>query len=138
MISLETVRQTIASNFQTAHTVGYSTTLVNYPNLVVVDLERQEDPFVSVEIELERTPQAAIGEREILVHGDLRAYFYYRIGTGTSDSLTYADALNEQLGMQLLGEIYFQAVQTMRVHTFPGWEGLMCMFSFDVVAGIDC
>lgn len=138
MISLEEVRQTAIGHFNTAHNVSYAGTLVNYPNLVVVDLEHQVVPFVSVEINFRNTSQSELGQKEILAQGELVAYFYVRDGEGSAAGLRYADELNELLGMELKGEIYYQAASVLDVVTFPGWKGKMIAFKFDVVRGVDC
>lgn len=138
MISLEEIRQTVIASFKAAHEVSYSGTLVNYPNFVVVDLENQKAPFVSVELELTDTSQSALGEREITGQGVLRVYFYYRDGTGMSGSFSYADSLNNNLGMTWLAGIYYQAANVLDVVSFPGWAGKLLEFKFDVVDGVEC
>jgi len=129
---LEDVRQAVISAFQTAHAVSYSATKVNYPNLVVVDLEHQVAPFVSVELDLSKVTRAALADTELLVPGVLQVYFYYREGTGTSGALRYTDSLNTNLCMRQHGAIYYHAVKPMPVTTFPAWVGLLNYIKFDL------
>ena len=131
---LEDVRASVLGAFQTAHAVGYAATKVNYPNLVVVDLEHQRDPFVSVELDLSKVEKAALGDTELLVPGVLQVYFYYREGTGTSGAFSYTDSLNTNLCMQQHGAIYYHVVKPMPVTTFPAWVGLLNYIKFDVSA----
>ncbi len=138
MLSLEEVRQVVMTTFKSVHDVYYPTMLVNYPNFVVVDLEHQIDPFITVELDFDKTPQAALGEKEINVHGTLIVYFYYRIGTGMSGAYDYTDTLNEYLGMSLIDSIKYQAVSVNNIVSFPGWEGVMNSVVFDVVKGLEC
>jgi len=135
MISLEEVRQTVIGAFQTIHE-AHSSLLVNYPNFVVVDIEHQKDPFISVELDLKDISQAAIGERELLIPGILRVYFYYRDGQGSSGSYSYTDMLNTYLGMTQIDAIWYHAAKPMTVKTFPGWLGTMNTLRFDVVKGL--
>lgn len=138
MISIEEVRQESLIAFKAVHDANFPSTLVNYPNHVVVDIEKQSDPFVSVSLDLTGMERAAIGEREILVPGSLNVYFYYRTGTGTSDAYTYSDMLNQYLGMTQVGALQFRAVQLITVQTFPEWEGLLNTIRFDVVKALAC
>ena len=138
MISLEEVRSTVVAAFKSAHEVSYSGVLVNYPNYVVVDLEHQRAPFVSIEMELTDTSQAAIGEREITAQGVLRVYYYYRDGTGMSGAFSYIDAMNDNLGMMWLGGVYYQSAKVLDVVSFPGWKGKLLEFKFAVVDGVEC
>jgi len=138
MISLEEVRQTVISSFQAIHEVYYPSTLVDYPNYQVVDIERQTAPFIKVELMFDETPRAALGERDILVKGTLYAYFYFRKGAGLSGAYSYTDMLNEYLAMTLTAGIQYQAVRTVNIENFPGWKGVMNGITFDVVSGPDC
>lgn len=128
----------MVSTFKAAHEVSFSGTLVNYPNYVVVDLEHQRVPFVSIEIELTDTSMSALGEREITAQGVLRVYYYYREGTGMSGAFSYTDVLNDQLGMTWLAGVYYQAANVLDVVSFPGWVGKLLEFKFDVVDGVEC
>lgn len=138
MISLEEVRQAVIGNFQTVHEAQYPTTLAEYPNFSVVDIEHQKEPFVKVELDLKDIEQAAIGERELLVPGVLRVYFYYREGQGMSGAYSYTDALNTYLGMTQIGAIWYHAAKPMNIKTFPGWEGCLNTIKFDVVKNLVC
>jgi len=138
MISLEEVRQSIISTFKGIHDAGYSSTLVNYPNYVVVDLEHQRDPFVSVELETAKIDKGGVGEREIFVRGILRVYYYYRDGTGVANAYTYTDYLNNYLSMTLVGAIQYEAIDVLNVVSFPGWKGCMNSVPFSVVKGLNC
>lgn len=136
MISLEEVRQTVIGSFKTVHEAHYPSMLVNYPNFVVVDIEHQKNPFISVELDLKDVEQSAIGERDLLVPGTLRVYFYYRVGQGMSGAYSYTDTLNNYIGMSQIGAIWYHAAKPMTVKTFPGWEGCMNTIKFDVVKGL--
>ncbi len=138
MISVEEVRQEIISVFKTAHDIAYPSILVNYPNYLVVDLEHQEDPFVSVGLDLNETPVAALGEREILVNGTLILYYYYREGSGVAGAFSYTDFINSELGMRLENAIQYHAVKSLGIQSFPGWGGRMNSLPFDVVRSIAC
>jgi hypothetical protein len=131
---LEDVRQSVIGAFQTAHAVSYSATKVNYPNLVVVDLEHQAAPFVSVELDLSAVTKAALGDSELLVPGVLQVYFYYRQGTGTLDAFKYTDSMNANLCMRQIGSVYYHAVKPIPVTTFPAWVGMLNYIKFDVSA----
>ena len=107
--------------------------LVNYPNILVVDIEHQLDPFVSVDLEFRDTSRAAMGEREIYGHGALIVYYYFQDNTGTAGATQYADFLNANIAMQEVGSIAYQAVKCVDIRTFPGWVGKMNTIVFDVV-----
>ncbi len=138
MISLDDVREETLTVFKAVHDAYHPTVLVNYPNFVVVDIENQEDPFVSVELSMVNSVQAAMGEREILVPGTLTATYYFREGKGLSSAYVYTDTLNNYIGMTQVGALYFHAVQPMDVQTFPGWKGVMNSIRFDVVKELLC
>ncbi len=138
MILVEEVRQEIISTFKAAQDTAYPSMLVNYPNYLVVDLEHQEEPFVTVGLDLVETPVAALGEREILVKGTLILYYYYREGTGVSSAFTYTDFINAELGMKLVNAIQYHAVKSNTFQAYPGWGGRMTVLSFDVVSSVSC
>lgn len=136
--SLEEVRQSVMTTFKTAHQANYPTTLVNYPNLVVVDLEHQKDPFVSLRLSLSDTSRTAIGEEEIYVNGTLEVYFYYREGTGTAHAANYTDMLNTTISMNIFDSLGYREVKPINIKSFPGWEGCLNSIEFDLVAGPTC
>lgn len=138
MTSTETVRQTVIAAFKAVHEANYSSTPVNYPNYVVVDLEHQALPFVSVEFSIDESDRAALGERDIFVQGTLRVYYYFRDGGGLDGAYSYTDMLNEYLGMTQADSISYRAVQTLNISSFPGWQGVMNAIKFDVVAVPSC
>ena len=138
MISLEEVRQVVVGAFQTFQNANYPSMLVNYPNFVVVDLEHQELPFISLDIEFNETAQAALGEQEIFVRGRLNIYYYYRTGGGVSGSYSYTDALNSNLGMSMIDGVRYEATQVVNVVSFPGWKGCMNTIPFVIVEGVVC
>ena len=138
MIKLEEVRQTLVSTIQSVHAANYPTILVNYPNNLVVDIEHQELPFVSVELSFDDTPRAALGEKEILVTGAARLIYYHREGKGFQGAFSYTDMLNEHLALQLTDSIQYDACQVITIKTFPGWVGEMNSIRFNVVQGLGC
>ncbi len=138
MISIEEVRQEVTAAFKAIHDANYPTILVNYPNFVVVDIERQEDPFVSLELDLSQLERSAIGERELLIPGVLHVNHYFREGTGTSSTTLYTTMLNEYLGMTQVGALQFQVARPISIQTFPGWLGTMNSIGFDVVPSLSC
>lgn len=138
MISLEEVRQTVINAFQTAHAISYSGTLVNFPNYVVVDLENQKNPFVSVDLSIDKSERLAIGEVDIFVQGTLRAYYYFREGKGLSNAYTYTDMLNNELCLREVDSVNYHAVDTSNVISFPGWQGVMNSVKFDIVMSGSC
>jgi len=138
MISLEEVRQSVVAAFKDVHDTHYSSTLVNYPNFTVVDLEHQTDPFVNVELDFTNTEQAALGEKEIYVHGILYVTFYFRDGSGMSGAYSYTDMLNQYLGMSVFNSIGYQAAKVINIQTFPGWQGSMNQIPFDIVTEANC
>ena len=133
MIQLEDIRQSVMGTFQTAQAGVYPSMLVNYPNIIVVDIEHQLDPFISVDLEFRDISRAAMGEREIFGHGALIVYYYFQDNTGTSAALQYADFLNANIAMQEINSVAYQAVQSIDIRTFPGWAGKMNTIIFDVV-----
>ena len=135
MNNLEEVRQVVIGAFKTAHGVSYSTTLVNYPNFVVVDIENQVDPFVSVELDLRKVERSSIGEKDTWIEGTVSAIFYFREGKGSSGSLEYTDMLNNSIAMETINNIYYDVIRPLNVVTFPGWKGVMNDIKFKVVDG---
>ena len=135
---LEDVRQSVVGAFKSVQDAYYPTTLVNYPNITVVDLEHQVDPFVSLSLDLSKATRAALADKELLVPGVLEVYFYFREGTGTQESTIYTDKLNEHLCMQQNGAIYYHAVKPMRVTTFPAWVGTLNYIRFDISSALLC
>jgi len=134
MIDLEEVRQTVVAAFKTAHEVSYSATLVNYPNFVVVDLERQVEPFVSLELDI-KAERSSIGEKILWVEGTLSPIFYYRDGKGYSGAVEYTDMLISSLSMKTIDNVYYDVVMPLNIITFPGWKGLMNNIKFKIVDG---
>jgi len=137
MISVEEVRQEILTAFKTIHDAN-SSYLVNYPNLKIVDIERQRDPFVEVELDFTGITHAAIGEKEILIPGFFNVYFNYRNGTGTSASTLYTDILNQHLSLEQFGDIQFGENKPMSVEFIPGWQGVMNNIRFDITQNPSC
>jgi len=135
---IEDVRQSVMQSFGDVHGIYYPTTMVNYPNITVVDIEHQVEPFVSISLDLSKVEKAALGDKELLVPGVLEVYFYYREGTGTQDSMIYTDTLNAHLCMQQVGAIYYHAAKPMRVTTFPAWVGTLNYIKFDVSSALAC
>jgi len=133
MLLLEEVRQTVVGAFKTVHDAHYPTTLVNYENFSVVDIEHQEAPFVNLELNFSSTDQAAMGVREIYVSGILSATFYYQEGHGRQGALSYTDMLNQYLCMQSFDGVHYRAVKPYQVVTFPGWVGTMNNIQFELV-----
>ena len=134
MNNLEEVRQVVIGAFKTAHGVSYSTTLVNYPNFVVVDLERQEDPFVSLELSI-KPERAAVGEMDTWIEGTVSVIYYFREGQGSSGAYEYTDMLNNSLAMETINDVYYDVIQPFNVVSFPGWKGVMNEMKFKVVDG---
>ena len=64
---LEDVRQSVVGAFKSVQDTYYPTTLVNYPNITVVDLEHQVDPFVSLSLDLSKATQAALADKVLIV-----------------------------------------------------------------------
>ncbi len=133
MVYLEDVRKSVMSTFHAAHIINYSATPVNYPNLLVVDIEHQLDPFVSVDLEFRNTSRASLGEREIFVNGALIVYYYCQDNTGSTAAMQYSDFLNDSIAMRVIDSVAYQAVQVVDIVTFPGWVGKMNTLVFDVV-----
>jgi hypothetical protein len=129
---LEDVRKSVIQTFKDVQGLYYPAMSVNYPNLTVVDIEHQADPFVSVSLDLSKVERAALGDKELLVPGVLEVYYYFREGTGTSSALNYTDTLNAYLCMQQIGDIYYHAVKPMNVKTFPAWVGVLNYIRFDI------
>lgn len=138
MILFDEVRREVFAAIKAAHEANYPAMKANYPNLTVVDIEHQEDPFISVELDLSGVRRTALGEREMLVPGRVDVNYYYREGTGSSGAWAYADTLNDILGMVQIGSILFRNVQPIQIQTFPGWKGLQCGLMFDIVPALAC
>lgn len=133
MIQLEDVRQSVITTFKSYHDAINPTVLVNYPNYTVVDIERQKDPFVNVELDLNDTPRAALGEKEILVRGVLHVYYYFRDGSGMAGAYEYADSLNQYISMSLVDSVQYEEVKGYDIQTFPGWKGRLNSIKFNIV-----
>lgn len=129
---LNDVRVAVMSAFQAAHTTTYPLIKVDYPNVSVVDIEHQTDPFVRLHLDLSGIERAAMGDLELLVPGMLSVYFYYKEGTGTLASTQYTDMLNARLGLHQIGHLFFHVVKPIEIKTFPGWVGTMNYIKFDV------
>ncbi len=139
MISFEYVRQKIIAMFKTAHDANYPSTLVNYPNFIVVDLDHQKDPFASVHLSIERqTKQLALGVKELHVIGMLSVSYYFLEGKGLSGAYSYVDMLNTAIGLKNVDGIVYSMADPVNIKTFPGWEGLLSNISFQVPMGADC
>lgn len=137
MISLEEVRREVVGMFKRVHETFYSEIKVNYPDYVIIDIERQKDPFVSVDIDLSGVKRAAYGEREILVPGHLEVFFYSRLNTGMAESLKYTDMLTENLSQLQVGSVCYGALSPRQVQTFPDWKGVKNVIRFDIVAPLN-
>ena len=122
MTSLDEIRQAVVAAFKAVHEAYYPTTPVNYPGWAVVDVERQTEPFVSLELDLTGIDQAALGETELRVPAAIMVYFHYREGKGMSGSLLYTDMLNAYLGQTQVGSIRYQVAKPIQVSLLKGWE----------------
>ena len=136
--AINDIRDSVLGVFKVAHLAEYSTTLVNFPNKVVVDIEKQKDPFVSVDLDFERIEQSALGEDDILAIGALQVYFYFREGTGVMEAFKYYDSISAAIANQVNDSLFFEPAQIITVQTFPGWVGKMCTFRFQLVEGVSC
>ena len=131
-VLLEDVRQAVMTDFKAVHTAYYPTIKVDYPNLRVVDIETQRDPFVKLSLDLSGIERAALGESELLVPGELSVYFYFREDTGTSAATKYTDMLNTYLGLKQVKFIFYHEAKPFNIKTFPGWLGVLNYIKFDV------
>lgn len=132
MTLLNEVRHEVISAFQGVHEAHYPDIKVNYPNLNIVDIEHQKDPFVTIVLDLSASQRAALGETELLVPGYLFVYYFFLKNTGTSGAYGYVDMLNTYIGMQQIGPITYDAVQPTSVESTPGWNEMMCAIRFDI------
>ena len=133
MISLEEVRQVVTAEFKRVHEISYSATLVNYENVVVVDIEHQSEPFVSFSMAFDDTSRFAIGETERFAIGRLSPIFYYQEGGGGQGKFDYMDILSNELCFQTLNSIYYDKLDPTPVKNLPGWAGAMGQITFHVV-----
>lgn len=132
MTALNDVRSAVISAFKTVHDAHAPTVKVNYPNLVVVDIEHQTDPFVTLSLDTQGITRAALGETELLVPGFLFVYYYFLENTGTASAYSYTDMLNTYLCMRQVGSIAYGPARPIMIETFPGWKGFMNSIKFDV------
>ena len=130
MISLNDVRKNLISEFKVVHEAHYPNLLVNYPNFVVVDIEVQTDPFVSVGIYFDNVDQAVLGEDELDVTGRLAVSYYFRQGVGTKSAYDYTDMLNNHLAMRKIGGLWVSPAKPFNISTYPGWNGILNSMRF--------
>ena len=131
MSTLESIRQSLISVFKTAHDALYPGVLCNYPNHAVVDIDRQRDPFVSVELVFQGAEQAMLGDSDTEAHGIMSVTFYVQDGDGMKSASEYADAIMQELAAQYASSgVFVFAPSIHTVRTFEGWSGLMLAFRF--------
>jgi len=128
--SLELVRQAVTQDFKAFHETYFPDLLVNYENYVVVDIEHQTEPFVSLELKFDPS-FSGLGMQDIDISGEMYAVYYYQQGKGGQGKLEYTDQLNSILGMKVSANgIYYREVVPTPVTTFPGWQGWMNRMKF--------
>jgi len=130
MKALNDVRKSLLSAFQSFHEANYPELKVNYPNLVVVDIEHQLDPFISLEIHFDNLDQATLHDDELEITGRFVVYYYFRFGKGTQGALEYTDALNQQFCQRIVGELWLRPARPYNISTFPGWSGVLNSIPF--------
>ena len=142
MNSLDEVRGIIITKFLTAHNKEHSSVLVDLPNLPIVDIDNQKEPWIKVELYLPNTELACLEGEDFEVDIDGRFYvtYYAPKGAGTKAMSQYTDMLITEMGLQLTEGISFGPVQTSPVWNMnlKNWEGNMNTLTFFTVANKMC
>ena len=133
MISLEEIRQTVATTFKTLHDANYGAVPVNWPNFYVVDTEHMPETYVSVQLSLGRPVEMAdVRGTEAIVKGELLISFLRREGAGLTGSSAYSDMLLQNICFKKLSGIYYQGLRILSVSPHPGVVGEMNVIAFCV------
>lgn len=126
----EQLRKSITAQLVEFFGEKFPTTAVNYPNRLVVDIEKHREPFITVEFLFSGVDQITVGKEQIVPEGSLNLYLYYLKNTGISAGTTFADEVIERFNSVVFGDTSFGKVKTNKVQTFPGWEGLLARIPF--------
>ena len=126
----EDLRQKLMGAYSSAHDVSYPTLPVNYPGKILYDPGERPDPFVVVAIRFDKPKQMNLGQRDLKVSGDLMVQYFYRPGTGFSQSTEFSDFLLDKLSMRTISGIVFKELATYNDAGMEGWEGTLNVVPF--------
>lgn len=131
MKSIEEVRQAVMSLFKTVHTANHSALVVNYPNLVAVDLEHLTGPFISVEITAGETAELdSLGEDDVLIEGTIFINYLLPSGKGTAGAAAYSDTLKNNMCNRKIAGVVYGPLRVFSVSPYPGIVGQSNKISF--------
>jgi len=129
---IEEVRSTVMSLFKSLHTGAYPAMLVNYPNLLAVDIEHQTDPFISVEITAGETSDIDYlgSEGDVIIEGSILINYLIPLGKGTTGAASYSDLLKNNIANKRLSGITYGPLRVFSVSPYPGIVGQCNKISF--------
>jgi len=129
-MTFEEFRETIIGLFQTAHSGSYPTTLVDYPNRPVVDIEAQKLPWVRVELAINNQKQLCFGQSFTRVSGWLYVATNVLTGDGTKWQTQYTDFLDTNFSLKVLEEITFKEIVPLPGVSYPAWHTVRNVLPF--------
>lgn len=136
-VTFDAVRAEVLSAVVGVVAASYPSTIFVPPNYAHVDLEKQEDPWVTVEMDMSTYPGGGIGD-ELEVIGDLWVSWVFRKNTGMNGSAEFTDTLASNLSNTRIGGISYGFMRVMRTDPFTGWRGTTHRIPFQTVRNSVC
>jgi hypothetical protein len=121
-MTFEEFRETIMAAFKAAHEAQYLTTLVDYPNRPIVDIETQSTPWVRLELAINTNKQMCFGSDITRVTGWLYITSYVQTGEGTKWQTQYTDFLDSSFSLKVISGITFREIVPLPGVTYPAWH----------------
>jgi hypothetical protein len=129
-MTFEEFRETVVAKFQTVHTAAYPTTLVDYPNRIIVDVEHQKNPWVSLELVINSHKQLCFGQSFTRISGWFYVATFVRSGEGTKWQTQYTDFLDQNFSLKVIDEITFKEIVPLPGVSYPAWHAVRNMLPF--------
>lgn len=121
-MTFDEFRATAIAAFKTLHDANYPAITAEYPNQLVVDIEKETDDWVRVEIAINSHKQLCFGQRYTRVSGWFYISTFVRRGGGTIWQTQYTDFLDTNFSLQVIDDITFKEVLPLPGVGYPAWH----------------
>ena len=134
MNSVEEIRQVVATTFQTAHNVAYSSVPLLWPNFQTVDPEHLTGSFVSVEMTLVSDSEMfGIGQPDnVVFKGELIVAYLRPTGAGLTGAAAYADMILQNICNRTISGVTYFGLRQASHSPHPGFVGVLNRIPFCV------
>lgn len=134
MNSIEEIRQSVATTFQTKHNVAHSAVPVIWPNFMTVDTEQLTGSFVSVEITMVSDSEMfGVGQADnVVIKGELIVSYLRPAGQGLTGAAAYADMLLQNICNRKLSGVTYFGLRQANHSPYPGLVGVLNRIPFCV------